>query len=94
MSNEEDISRQTRNMQASSKYFEKSIQLCRSCEKISNFNYLKFLQGLLRFALQATQAEDAPADPESRLHQMNPERRQFLGEYSFFLISILNKCSH
>lgn len=37
-----------------------------------------FFQGLLQFALNTTRNEDAP-DP-SAFHQIDPERRQFLGK--------------
>lgn len=38
-------------------------------------------QGLLRFAMEATKAEDAP-ESDRNFQQMDPERRQFLGNYT------------
>lgn len=37
-------------------------------------------QGLLRFAMEATKAEDAPENEEHNFERMDPERRQFLGK--------------
>lgn len=36
-------------------------------------------QGLLRFAMEATKAEDAPQS-DRHFERMDPERRQFLGK--------------
>lgn len=38
-------------------------------------------QGLLRFAMEATKAEDAP-ESDRHFEQMDAERRQFLGNYT------------
>lgn len=45
---------------------------------ISTINRFITFQGLLRFAMEATRAEDAPH--ESQFREMDPERRRFLEE--------------
>merc|ERR1719158_1791150 len=40
----------------------------------------KDLQGLLKFCMEATRGEDAPADPQEQLEAMDPERRAWLEE--------------
>ena len=35
-------------------------------------------EGLLKFCIEATKAEDAPDDPDAALQAMDPERRQWL----------------
>ena len=52
-------------------------------------------EGLLKFCMEATKAEDAPEDPESALRGMDTERRQWL-EQAFQSMSVDvikgNKC--
>lgn len=48
-------------------------------EQENNSRRPRNLQGLLRFAMEATKAEDAPSE-EHNIARMNPERRQFLGK--------------
>ena len=45
------------------------------------------MQGLLKFCMEATKAEDAPDNPESALSTMDMERRQWL-EHAFQSMSV------
>lgn len=44
-------------------------------------------QGLLRFAMDATKAEDAPNTEGHNFAAMDPERRQFLGMLSTLILN-------
>lgn len=74
MENKDENSRHPRNLQVDK--FEYN-----NFNKKSNQILMNYHKGLLRFAMEATKAEDAPSDGH-QFQRMDPERRIFLGKLS------------